>query len=87
MKLLPSRARSLISRSQGQLVNVKVKRLGITSSLCPAAKISDIKFTLDPDNKMSEVSPQVTSRIKHRETALSPQFQILIPAARFETVT
>lgn len=68
MKLLPGRPRSLISRSQGQLVNVMVKRLGITSSLCPAAKTLDIKFTQVPDIKMSEVSPQVTSRIADWKT-------------------
>lgn len=63
MKLLPSRAMLLMSKSQGQLISVK--RLGMTSSLCPAAKTSDIKFTQVPDLKMSEVSPQVSSSIAH----------------------
>lgn len=63
MKLLPSRARLLMIKSQGQLIGVK--RLGMTSSLCPAAKTSYIKFTHVPDLKMSEVSPQVSSSIAH----------------------
>lgn len=67
IKLLPSRSRSLISRSQRQLVTVtgsKVKRLGRTpSSLCPAATALVTKFKQIPSIKMSKVYPLVTHGI------------------------
>lgn len=77
MKLLPSRARPLISRSQRQLATVKgskVKRLGRTSPLCPAAKVLVTKFTQIPGIKISQVSPQVTYSIALAEAEVCLKF-------------